>query len=737
MWVSRSIWLRVGLLWCVPAGVGDVGQIRPDAPGFRITTNARVAPGIYKFQGRTEEGAVIIAGDGITVDFQGATLIGAAADADPDSYVGKGLVVRGRNVTVLNARIRGYKVGIYVEDSPGLTLRGCDVSRNYRQRLNSTIRYEDFSDWLFGHENDKNEWLRYGAGIYLLRCPDATVVQCRARNGQNGLCVSRCDRARIVDNDMSFMSGWGLAMWRSSRCEVFNNKFDWCMRGYSHGVYSRGQDSAGILVYEQCNDNLIAYNSATHSGDGFFLYAGNETVKRTGSGGCNGNIVYRNDFSHAAANGIEATFSARNIFIENTLRDCHHGVWAGYSYDTIVENNVISDCTYGVSIEHGHDNLIAGNRISDTQLGVQLWWDDDKNLLASPFGKKHNRCPSDRNRVIANRFQRVGTAIRLADDTNAIINDNTMTSVGTSVHLAGNVDGAQLVLAPPQRTLIRSEGRGSISYELADPPAGQWKPTDLSGGDPELTSKMGEQDAFLPDGARRGRESIFIDQWGPYDFTDVRVFPSRILSGPRGLIQLLGPGSDFHVTKLTGNVKVTPTSGQLPRQLTVEASEKGLHAFVLDISAEGQTHRASGVLLNADWRVEFYAWSESEDPRKGPDAWARITSKGPLDVQTTSALDFVWYSRKPNDKVPRDRFATVATTTVNLPAGQYWVRTVSDDGIRVFVDGKQVVTDWTWHPATPNDAKVRVDAGPHDFRVEHFEIDGYAQLQFWLEPGTR
>ena len=719
----------------VSHAAGDVGELQPTRPGFRIASSARVAPGTYELPDGNDSGAIIIAGDDITVDFQGASLIGAKAGAAPDTYVGRGIVIHGRNVTVKNVEVHGYTVGVFAEDSPGLRLQGCDVSRNYRQRLKSTIRYEDFSDWLFGHENDENEWLRYGAGIYLFRCPDATVVECRARNGQNGLCISRCDRARIVDNDMSFMSGWGLAMWRSSHCEVFNNKFDWCMRGYSHGVYSRGQDSAGIFVYEQCNNNLFAYNSATHGGDGFFLYAGNETLKKTGRGGCNGNVVYRNDFSHAAANGIEATFSANNIFVENTLHECHHGVWAGYSYDTVIRGNDIRNCTYGVSIEHGRRNVIGQNLISDTKLGVQLWWDRDEDLLASVFGKTHEGCPSSFNQVLANRFERVETAVRLDGDTGSFVGNNEAVSTGTLLHLKGNTKDVECTAA--ELLGARIEAGTSPPVKGRDEPVRLWGPTDVVARYPRLIAGRGEQHAFLPDGARRGREHIFIDEWGPYDFTDFRVFPSRILSGPQGGFQLLGPGTTFHVIQVNGGVNVKPTTGKLPQKLIVEAPKQGVYPFAIEIEADGRVQRVKGVLLNTEWRIQYYGWSEEDDPRNDPEAWDRIISKAPLAELTSSELDYVWYSRAPSEKVSRDRFATVATTTVNVPAGRYWVRTVSDDGVRVFVDGKEVVADWTWHPATPNDVEVRLEAGPHEFRVEHFEIDGYAQLQFWLEPDAR
>ena len=95
-------------------------------------------------------------------------------------------------------------------------------------------------------------------------------------------------------------------MYRSSRNKIMNNNLDFNVRGYSHGIFNRGQDSADILIFEQSNENMFAYNSATHGGDGFFLWAGQHTMD-SGEGGCNDNVVYKNDFSFAPTNGIEIT----------------------------------------------------------------------------------------------------------------------------------------------------------------------------------------------------------------------------------------------------------------------------------------------------------------------------------------------------------------------------------------------------------------------------------------------
>jgi len=50
------------------------------------------------------------------------------------------------------------------------------------------------------------------------------------------------------------------------------------------------------------------------------------------------------------------------------------------------------------------------------------------------------------------------------------------------------------------------------------------------------------------------------------------------------------------------------------------------------------------------------------------------------------------------------------------------------------VDDKTVLEDWTWHGPTSHSTKVALTQGKHNLRVEHFEIDGYAQLSLRLRP---
>ncbi|UCG17576.1 MAG: right-handed parallel beta-helix repeat-containing protein [Phycisphaerales bacterium] len=704
------------------AGSACAEDIALDRDDMDITKDARIQAGAYRIRDGQDDGAVRITGDGITVDFQGAELVGCSPDQLPDSYAGKGIVIRGKDVTVRNAKVRGYKVGIHAHNCPGLVIEDVDVSGNFQQHLRSTPEAEDGADWLWPHRNDNNEWMtHYGAGLCVEDSDRVTIRRVRARNGQNGIIMDRVSESRVYDNDCSFLSGWGLAMWRSSRNVITRNAFDFCVRGYSHGVYNRGQDSAGILFFEQCTENVIAENSATHGGDGIFGFAGREALgeepaptedfdyKRRG---CNDNLLINNDFSYAPAHGIEMTFSFGNRFIANRLvGNAICGVWGGYSQETLIAGNRFEgngEGAYGlerggVNIEHGAGNRIIDNTFKDNKCGVHLWWDDDIDLLARPWAKANHKGSTD-NTVAANTFDGDLVALQLRESKNTLFVGNRLVGVGKEID------------ATP----------GSEPKTTGDDPGPQKAPAYPVYGESR------------PVGARKhlyGRHNIIITEWGPYDFSKVMVFPRTAYGGDQTSLYVLGPPGTFEVKNVTGRVDVSPTKGDLPGRIKVKAPGLGFHPFAVQIEAGGKRTGAMGSLLWAEWDVAFFKWDAgTEDPREHADKWAAIIASAPLERRTLPAVDFKWGGGAPSDKVPGDHFGTVATTTVDLPAGEYKIWTVSDDGIRVWVDRNLVIDDWTHHPPKENSAVVPLKAGPHEFRVEHFEITGLSQLQVRIEP---
>ena len=86
----------------------------------------------------------------------------------------------------------------------------------------------------------------------------------------------------------------------------------------------------------------------------------------------------------------------------------------------------------------------------------------------------------------------------------------------------------------------------------------------------------------------------------------------------------------------------------------------------------------------------------------------------------------------PADRSPRDCHAIASRSwrkeTVDLPPGQYTVRTISDDGIRVWMDDDRIVDHWTPHESAID--TVPITGGKRRFKVEYFELTGFAELRF-------
>ena len=309
-----GIW---GMLTINQAAAADLPLLRITTPGTVITQSCQILipPGTV-LRDTNETGAIQIGASGIEIEFApGSILRGSPADTRPDEYRGYGIRLNGHlGVTIRGAQTSGFWCGIWATKADGLTLEKVDASDNRRAYLKSTPLAEDGGDWLFGHNNDEHEWLKnYGSALYVEESAGVIVRDSVVRHGQNALCLDRVTGAKIYDNDFSFNSGWGVALWRCSSNVISRNALDFCMRGYSHGVYNRGQDSAGIFVFEQNNRNVFAENSVTHGGDGFFGFAGREALGEVGEHplewyrrrGNSDNLVISNDLSYAAAHGIE------------------------------------------------------------------------------------------------------------------------------------------------------------------------------------------------------------------------------------------------------------------------------------------------------------------------------------------------------------------------------------------------------------------------------------------------
>jgi parallel beta-helix repeat protein len=456
--------------------------------GMVIKKSIKIKKSNYRlanYDSLKETAVIVIEGNNIVVDFSNSLLQGNLAMNEPDRFNGIAVLIKkGRNITLKNLAAKGYKIALLARDVEGLTLENCDFSYNYRQHLSSTQQKEADSDWMSYHRNEADEWLRYGAAMYLKNCNGAVVKNCRVTGGQNALMMMGCNNALIYNNDFSFNSGIGLGMYRCSNNQVLYNKINFNVRGYSHGVYSRGQDSAGILIYEQSNDNIFYKNSVTHGGDGFFLWAG-QTTMDSGSGGCNGNRIWNNDFSYAPANGVEATFSSNDIS-GNRIFECDHGIWGGYSYNTTISGNQFRNNKIAIAIEHGQHNQLLNNLFLGNNEAIRLW-SKEKQPSDWGYAKYHDTRSAD-YLIAINSFNRDSLVFNL-----------TRTD---SLKVFGNTFSDYEVLYKADSSVTNID---TIEADLLDTTASY----------PFVKNPI---DPFKGNGKLAGRKNIMITEWGPYDF---------------------------------------------------------------------------------------------------------------------------------------------------------------------------------------------------------------------------
>jgi hypothetical protein len=108
----------------------------------------------------------------------------------------------------------------------------------------------------------------------------------------------------------------------------------------------------------------------------------------------------------------------------------------------------------------------------------------------------------------------------------------------------------------------------------------------------------------------------------------------------------------------------------------------------------------------------------------------RNLTGSPTVVRTDAPLNFDWGWGAPAPELNRDNFGVRWTGTFSFEAGRYTFNTYSDDGVRVYVDGKRVIDSWRGMRGYKS-ATTNLAAGTHTVQVEYFEQTGRAQVRFW------
>ncbi len=147
--------ISYGIASVLVASTALAQEIVPVRAGMVVDKATTVRNGSYRLPSAELTAPVItVRGSNIDLDLSGVELVGSANSATPDKFAGLAIFIDGgENITIRNARIRGYKVGILARNVKNLRLSGNDVSGNWKQRLYSRVEKESLVDWMSYHNS--------------------------------------------------------------------------------------------------------------------------------------------------------------------------------------------------------------------------------------------------------------------------------------------------------------------------------------------------------------------------------------------------------------------------------------------------------------------------------------------------------------------------------------------------------------------------------------------------------
>lgn len=106
-------------------------------------------------------------------------------------------------------------------------------------------------------------------------------------------------------------------------------------------------------------------------------------------------------------------------------------------------------------------------------------------------------------------------------------------------------------------------------------------------------------------------------------------------------------------------------------------------------------------------------------------------------VRQDSAINFNWDTGSPIAGIGADTFSCVWKGYLEPRfTDMFTIYTFSDDGVRLYLDDKLLIDNWTNHAVTTNQTSIFLVAGrKYEIRIEYYENTGKAVMQlYWSSP---
>ncbi len=152
---------------------------------------------------------------------------------------------------------------------------------------------------------------------------------------------------------------------------------------------------------------------------------------------------------------------------------------------------------------------------------------------------------------------------------------------------------------------------------------------------------------------------------------------------------------------------------------------EGKHDFVLEYYEHGGEARVRlrwgkvQAPIFAEWKGEYWFTPDLDSE------WAL--------VRNDQEINFNWGEGSPAAGIPSDDFSVRWMRTLEFEPGKYRFYARSDDGIRVFLDGNRIINEWHKSGGTEVYTADATLTGDHVLRVQYYEHEGNAKIEFWWE----
>lgn len=626
-----------------------------------------------------EEAVIVLEGlSDVTVDLGQASLRGAPEGTPLDELVGTGILVRDcRGVTLRGGRLGGYRVCVAVERSRDVVVEDMQLEGWYGQRLRSTIAAPAEED-VIDLELPGDRWRgQHGAAVWVGESRLVEVRRCTGRDGQNGIVLVDSEHCELYDNDLSFLSGWGIALWASSSNRISHNILDYVVRGYSHDVYAADQGSAALLLAAGSSDNVFASNSATHTSYGALVLGEPQPqgsspeqpagLARVDAGGCDRNSWLENDFRSSILAGIQLEGSMDSQVLRNRFSG---GLGSGVRILEgegcwVVGNELEELLGRGIQLLGGVDCLVAENSLRGDQIALE---------------------------VTSGGLESSGGGHWLQANT---LSDNDQDLV---------LKGAQGFVLADNAFL---DGRGSLYVEELTVRGRGVLP--VADAREFLAGRGGDR----PGGFVQGAQAL---PWDGEDHPSLYEARTRSVHGVQGEQRAVGH------------------AGQLDALSSILVGEFGAWDHRSG-DPRPEVRFPGGLFQDCEWDAVWFHWGPDSDPRGERDVWRarRFTN---VAREQTRHFRNPWGSGRVRQALGLGSFGLIATTSLEVPtSGTYQLTVVSDDGVRLCFGEETVLEDWTWHPRPRKQtALLELEAGTISVELEYFQVEGAAALSIELDP---